>query len=561
MKKNIIMLVILSFIYCASCDKFLEEHNEGAVSVEGGYYKTAPGIQALVNSCYSPLRLWAGKGLANNISELGTDITIACEGDNFGVYNSGLNSADNTLSSYFKWYYAAINYCNIAIANIPNIAEMSAIQKSKIEGEVRMLRAFYYWVLVETFGDIYYTDTPSSGVVNNPTKKSVAEIYVKIFDDLDFAIGSSLSENRTDNGHITKWAAKAFKARLLLTRATETNNQDLYSQAYDLAKDVIDNSGCILNSNYSNIWLMANNDGQKNSEAVWYVDYDINSTYDGDLGPIEKNYALIRNGGNNNHLLWIMVYDNQPGLTRSIEYGRPFCMMMPTRYCLNLFDEQKDQRFAASFRQVWKRNTDVPTSYPLMTDTAIFCVKGVATSAQRSRADQRYKILDFNDIYFPEGAVNNAQQFIALKKFEDPTRGSISEDKSSRDFYLIRISEMYLIVAEAGAKTSKPDALTYMNTLRRTRAILGHENEMEVTQSDINNIDFILEEHAREFIGEQLRWFFLKRLGAAKFVSQIKKGNPDAANVQDYNILRPYPQSFLDAISNKEEFSQHIGYH
>ena len=73
------------------------------------------------------------------------------------------------------------------------------------------------------------------------------------------------------------------------------------------------------------------------------------------------------------------------------------------------------------------------------------------------------------------------------------------------------------------------------------------------------NIDFILDERARELCGEQLRWFDLKRTN--KLIEYVKKYNTDgAANIQAFHMLRPIPQTQLDAITNKDEFTQNPGY-
>ena len=37
-----------------------------------------------------------------------------------------------------------------------------------------------------------------------------------------------------------------------------------------------------------------------------------------------------------------------------------------------------------------------------------------------------------------------------ISKFEDPTRATVNEDRGTRDAFIIRVAEMYLIVAEAG---------------------------------------------------------------------------------------------------------------
>ena len=118
---------------------------------------------------------------------------------------------------------------------------------------------------------------------------------------------------------------------------------------------------------------------------------------------------------------------------------------------------------------------------------------------------------------------------------------------------------MYLIASEAEMKLgNKTEAVRLMNVLREKRAIPGHEEEMRITEADLD-IDFILDERGRELSSEQQRFFDLKRTG--KFVERIKKMNPDVADViQSYHQIRPIPQSEIDALTNKNEFLQNDGY-
>ena len=81
---------------------------------------------------------------------------------------------------------------------------------------------------------------------------------------------------------------------------------------------------------------------------------------------------------------------------------------------------------------------------------------------------------------------------------------------------------------------------------------------MKINESELT-IDFILDERARELCGEQIRWFDLKR--TKKLVEYVKLHNMDAKdNIQEYHMLRPIPQNQLDAVTNKDEFTQNPGY-
>ncbi|MGI8636405.1 MAG: hypothetical protein ACR2KZ_13490 [Segetibacter sp.] len=64
---------------------------------------------------------------------------------------------------------------------------------------------------------------------------------------------------------------------------------------------------------------------------------------------------------------------------------------------------------------------------------------------------------------------------------------------------------------------------------------------------------------SRFWYGEQLRWFDLKRTN--KLVDRVKALNPDAANyIQPFHIVRPLPQSQIDAVTNKDQFKQNQEY-
>ncbi|MCE7068165.1 RagB/SusD family nutrient uptake outer membrane protein [Dyadobacter sp. CY326] len=541
-----------------SCEDYLAETNKSGLT-EDPFLNTELGITAAVNASYSGTRLWYGKEFPSAFAETGTDLFLR-GGDNkanqISDYTVDLNGAQTNLKDYWAHLYKALNTCNTALKLLPSPLISEALNK-QYEGEVRFLRAHYLWLITETWGDVVLSTEPTTGIVTTAKRSSVEDFYKVIFEDLDIAI-ANLAPAKSTNGRITQDVAKAFKARMSLTRASTTNNAELYAQAATLAKEVIASGRYTLFSDFKSLWDMKNSEGGANSEVVYYVNYTNDDTMNGDYDPAAGK-------GNNSHLHFVMVYDKQPGMERSVAYGRPYQRYVPTLHLLDLFNEKVDQRYDGTFQTVWKANmanlkAGTVNGYPQMAlgDTSMLFLKTVATPAQTAKAAGRYKIFDRNTMYKEDGSLLLRSQFIQMSKFMDPTRLTANQEWSSRDGFVIRIAEMYLIVAEALMKSNPAEALKYMNDLRKKRAIPGKEAAMEITAKDLN-IDFILDERARELAGELFRWYDLKRTG--KLVSYVQKYNMDAkANIKETHLIRPIPQVQLDAITNKEEFKQNPGY-
>jgi hypothetical protein len=384
--------------------------------------------------------------------------------------------------------------------------------------------------------------TETSGVETTANRTVVDSFYALIFRDLETAV-NNLPATTSDYGRATKPAAQAFLARMCLTRG-------LNARAAALADSVINNYSFTLLPKYSDLWRM---DNLQNKEVVWAVNYMKNLVFD------DRVDASLYPGGHprgahNGHLMFGMKYDDLPGMQRDVLNGRPFNRYMPSLFLLNLFNEQADSRYGATFKSVWLCNNlkTAPAGMKLG-DTAVVCSKYIVDATGKN-----YRVYDRNASYNAnEGGIDRTH-YVSLQKFDDPTRASASEEESSRDAFVIRLAEMYLIAAEAQFNLgSSSKAADYINAIRKRAAVPGHEAEMVITDADIS-LDFILDERARELVGEQLRWFDLKRTG--KLADRIKK-SPDAAKYfQPFHVLRPIPQDQIDAVTNKTEFTQNIGY-
>ena len=543
--KALLTLACIAFIL-SSCKKKLEEYNPSGLTGET-LYTQATGFETLVNAAYSYTRYWYGKEEGYSLSEMGTDIFTNGTGDVFPQLSTYNNlQGNNTAALTLEWnsLYAAINVCNTGIKKVGEVSDYTAQQKTQREAELRFLRAFYYWHIVETWGGVHFTTEPTEGVVTTANKTPVDKFYTQIFEDLQFAV-ANLPATSTQYGKATIPVAKAFLARMYLTRGKN-------AEAISLANDVIKNYGFTLAAKYSDLWNMAN---LKNKEVVWAVDYSPNLSFN-DIATTSFPSGHSR-GSNNGHLMFLMVYDqvNTAILIRDINNGRPFNRYMPTLSLLNMFDETNDARYDASFQTVWFANK-AATGFAIG-DTAAYAAKTTIPAAVMN--SKKYTTYDLSKVYGANGVPIQRRFYVSLKKFKDSTRTSIAEAQSARDAFVIRLAEMYLIAAEAELNIGKSNSAAYYLNVIRTRAALpGRTANMQVTPAQVT-LDFILDERAREFAGEQLRWFDLKRTG--KLVDRVKALNPDAVPyIKATHVVRPIPQGQIDAISNKDEFRQNDGY-
>jgi hypothetical protein len=540
-RAGLFLVFLLTF---ASCENVLEEYNPGGLTAET-VYTTPEGFETLVNAAYTYQRWWYGKEEGYNIAETGTDIWTSGAGDVYRDLTQYLNlqGSNGALTSIWREFYAAINLCNGGISRIDK-AGLSATLRPIREGELRFLRAFYYWHIVETWGNVHFTTEETKGIISTANRTPVETVYTQIFEDLKFA-AANLPATQPQYGKVTKGAAQAFLARMYLTRG-------MNKEALEMAQAVLANTNYKLEANYADLWKMSN---LKTKEAIYVVDYSVNLALN-DLANSTFNPYGHSRGSNSGHLLFLMKYDDRPGMTRDILNGRPFNRYMPTRYLVDLYSDE-DTRYDGSFMQAWLANSTSRPAGMNLGDTAVVCTRKEIPDA--FEATRKYQTYDRSKIYNANGVVKDNLRYPTLSKFMDATRASLNEAQSARDVFVIRLAEVYLIAAEAQMKLGNNQAAAdYINVLRNRAARAGKAAAMQVTAAQMT-LDFMLDERARELAGEQIRWFDLKRTG--KLLERIRAYAPDnAVNLQDHHVVRPIPQTQLDAVTNKAEFKQNPGY-
>ncbi len=130
-----------------------------------------------------------------------------------------------------------------------------------------------------------------------------------------------------------------------------------------------------------------------------------------------------------------------------------------------------------------------------------------------------------------------------------------SKPYSSADCIVYRLAETYLLAAEIYWRLGdNATAAARVNTIRN-RACIGHDHSMDVSAGDIT-ANFLLDENARELIGEWQRWQTLKRF---RLLLERLALNPQIQNKKSEFYFRPVMQTELNLIDNPEEY-QNPGY-
>ena len=224
MKKNFLYIaaaVALGFSSCVELDRYpLEELSDGS------FWKSATDANMAVSDLYPSLPYW-DVDEAINSDDAVHGIKWAAGNVSKGIYDPQDMSWDGT--------YSVIRKANLILSKIDEIPDYNQVEKNKVLGQAYFFRAFHYFDLIRTFGDVPYVDKPltladQEGITRTPR----AEVYSKVMADLDKAIEYlPTTWPASEYGRITKGAALAMKARAALYYG---NWQD----AANYAKDVID---------------------------------------------------------------------------------------------------------------------------------------------------------------------------------------------------------------------------------------------------------------------------------------------------------------------------------
>lgn len=391
-----------------------------------------------------------------------------------------ISSSNIYFTTAWSAFFNTINNANALMGTLDKISPgiVSDSYKDRIMGELYFMRALSYFYLVRLYGGVpIHTEAVQGSSDFYPARNSVEEVYSLIFDDLEKAAEKCIPYSQQpakEFGHATKGAAQAMLSLAYLTYANTLDlkgaggSQNYYQLAENYADSVILSQQYSLISNYADLW---NVDMEK--AAYKEVIFAIQFTRDGTAASASSRGSEL-------------AYYLQP-TTRYDVCGNPTngagagtTRLQP--WFVKMYKEGEyanDYRSEVSFLTRW--------SY-----------KGTARES----------------IAFPEITNSNelVEQYPYINKYIDPK--GLQARNNENDLYVIRLSEVYLIKAEAENELNgpTPDAYAAFNKLRQ-RARLA-DGTTRTTPADLgtglSKQEFrlaIFNERGLELVGEGHRWF------------------------------------------------------
>jgi hypothetical protein len=389
-----------------------------------------------------------------------------------GAVNSYVNGGWSPANAYDRTWtksYTAIADANMFLEKLDQ-ADISdwkynadyqkwVAQLELFPYEVRFLRAYYYFELFKTYGDVpLVTTTLTNGQANSIPRSPADDIVKFIVDECDaiapYLPVSYMTEINSEVGRATRVACAALKARTLLYAASPLHNpsgdKTRWARAAEACKYILDNAGQwgLKLSAYGSLW---GHEAFFNQELIFGIGRGESNSFE------MANYPVgVENGSSGNCPTQSLVdqYEYQ-------DNGETFAQRHPGNIDLTLEDpyEGLDPRFALT---VVKNGDEWPSN-----------------GAQK-------KVMETFI-----GGFNGAPKYGAtptsyyLRKFVDGSCVTTADNQTTRrhTWIVFRLAEFYLDYAEAvyNATGSANDA-TYGLTANEAINVLRNRADIQMPE-------------------------------------------------------------------------------
>ncbi len=551
------LLVGVSVFIMISCDdSVLDEKVYDFLSTSNAF-TTPDEVEVGVVGLYSLMRDWYSaideKYMFPYVS-LGTDEAYYGEDPEGGYmcnWDVDIVPTSDLPQRYWTKAFDLVYQANTVLKGIEGV-DWSGNEdlESQYIAEAKFTRAFSYRILVTLFGDVPYVTEPITTAKTDFTRASTDSIYDLMESDLQYAAANlPVPGDESEKGRLTQGAAWNLLSETYLAH-------DKYDSAVVAATHVIDDYGySLMTERFGNqpdlfgsencffdLFTMDNHNLSSNTEAIWVIQNDPEITgggeYVGERAFTSKYYKIGKTPDGFKAILGELYNGAYTGYSDTL--GRGVAWNCPTNYMkYDIWKNDWDNDYRNSEACI-KRNFYFDNSESAYDNMKI----------EWGLYDSRSSALKDTTMYL----------YPYWMKVATPCDHSTDEARSGggynyKDLYAMRLAETYLLRAEAYVDLGEPaKAAADINVVRE------RSNASDVTASDVD-LDYILDERARELYTEEWRMITLMRMG--KLVERVQKYNDDPENpglgIQECNSLWPIPQDEID-LNTGAVLEQNPGY-
>lgn len=538
--ENSIGTVIIAFliILVSGCTKLKDTSYNQIIS--NGFTPTSSDLASLAGAAYVDWRglllQWNTLYRAQEVS--GDEMLTPARPNGWvdgGVYRRihehKWTTDDDIVINIWTRAYQGVTNCNRIIYQVEaGIIPVESKDTTALIAEVKLLRASYYWVLCDAYGNVPIVDRFDVPADYLPKQNTRKEVYDFIVNELVTNIPLVTSDNNTRTyGKFNKWAGLTLLAKMYLNAEVYTGTPE-WEKCKAVCDTIINSSVFGLESNQKNVFITEN---QNSREIIFALPFD--SKYVSDWNSFDVHMQTLEP-------------ENQA--TYNLQ-SSPWGGVCAVPQFISTFDLD-DSRYQDNY---------IKGQQYTATGDSIFGTMGAFTG----------KPLSYRN-YVPGVDISDEVDGFRLGKFEIAMGAT---NRLSNDWPLFRYADILLMKAECLLRTGDADGSAAIVTQVRERDFKSNQAKAVVSGVDLlkgSSYDYGLRNHLNStneggadikygrFLDE-LGWEFnqeaRRRTDMIRFGVFTKKSWLSHSPNGDYRALFPIPRTEIAKNSN---LTQNPGY-